>query len=785
VTGSNTTSVRIGIHVRAEPQRLRATLESVRATAPAAEVIVMPDGVVSQADPAHAPGAPACFNRLTGSGDADVFIFLESGVLLGPGWLERLLAGLVVDPRNGLAGPSTNHCWNEQVAFPNRADDVAHIAAEAAHRFGTETRTLEPLYSLADFCYVVRREVVEAIGGADERYGTGPCWEMDYNIRAARAGWRGVWVCGAYVHRAPFSPQRRLEEARRFDASKRLYQDKFCGARLCGTKKDYRAHCRGDACPNFAPPALIQVRREPEALATNDLSLAGGSSPEPFVVPALAGSVCPARAEARTTNASASFGTGGDEPPSVSCIMPTYNRRVFVPHAIRYFLRQDYPHTELIVVDDGSDAIGDCLPNDPRIRYLRLNQRLTVGAKRNLACAQARGDIIVHWDDDDWYPPWRLRVQAAALREHNAEVCGSGQLYYFDAAAGRAWGYHYTGRPNTWVAGNTLAYLKSYWHRKPFADVQVGEDTRFVWDGRPRGLCDLANPSLCVAMIHAGNVSPKVTSGAYWRPCSDAPIRHLLGDDLAWYQAATTQAPPLVSCIMPTYNRRSFVPLALAAFDAQDYPHKELLVIDDGSDRIGDLVAGRPGVRYVRLDRRASIGAKRNLACAQAAGAIIAHWDDDDWYASDRLRYQVLPIARGETDITGLENAFVLELPDGVFWTTRAALHQRMFVGDVHGGTLVYRKSLLDAGLRYPDVSLAEDAALLAQALRRGQRLTRLPNRGAFVYVRHGNNAWRWQSGRFLDPAGWQRIMGPDGFTPDLLASYQAATSQVRRAGVG
>jgi glycosyltransferase involved in cell wall biosynthesis len=749
-------SVRIGVHVQADPQRLSATVQSLRATAPTAEVLLLPD----RPDTVAALGAPACFNRLIAQ-DADVFVFLESGVLLGPGWLERLLAALASDPRNGLAGPSTNHCWNEQAAFPNRSDaDVAPTAAEAARRFGSETRTLEPLYSLADFCYAVRREVLEAIGGADERYGTGPCWEMDYNIRAARAGWRGVWVCGAYVHRAPFSPQRRLEEARRFDASKRLYQDKFCGGRLRGTKKDYRAHCRGDACPNFAPPALIQLRREPEALARTEVSLAGVSSAETIAV------------------------TNGEQ-PLVTCIMPTYNRRAFVPLAVRYFQRQDYPHTELIVVDDGSDAIGDCLPGDPRIRYVRLTQRLTIGAKRNLACAQARGDIIVHWDDDDWYPPWRLRVQAAGLRERNAEVCGSSQLYYFDAAAGRAWSYHYTGRPNTWVAGNTLAYVKSYWQRKPFADVQVGEDTRFLWDGRPRGLCDLANPGLCVAMIHGGNVSPKVTSGAYWHSCPDVQVRQLLGDDFACYQAATTPALPLVSCIMPTYNRRSFVPLALAAFDAQDYPHRELLVIDDGSDPVGDLVEGRAGVRYVRLDRRATIGAKRNLACAQAAGAIIAHWDDDDWYASDRLRYQVMPIARGETDITGLENAFVLELPDGVFWTTRAALHQRMFVGDVHGGTLVYRKTLLDAGLRYPDVSLAEDAALLTQALRRGQRLARLRNRGAFVYVRHGNNAWRWQTGRFLDPAGWQRIAGPDGFSSDLLANYRAAASQVRCAGVG
>ena len=65
-------------------------------------------------------------------------------------------------------------------------DDATRGRAEASRRAGTAVRTLEPLYSLADFCYGVRREVIEAIGLADEGYGLGPCWEMDYNIRAAR-----------------------------------------------------------------------------------------------------------------------------------------------------------------------------------------------------------------------------------------------------------------------------------------------------------------------------------------------------------------------------------------------------------------------------------------------------------------------------------------------------------------------------------------------------------------------------------------------------------------------
>jgi glycosyltransferase involved in cell wall biosynthesis len=76
--------------------------------------------------------------------------------------------------------------------------------------------------------------------------------------------------------------------------------------------------------------------------------------------------------------------------------MPTYNRRRFVPEAIRLFLAQDYPAKELIVVDDGEDNVADLIPNHPQIRYLCLDRRHSLGAKRNIACEAARGDIIAH-----------------------------------------------------------------------------------------------------------------------------------------------------------------------------------------------------------------------------------------------------------------------------------------------------------------------------------------------------------------------------------------------------
>ena len=175
----------IGLHVYEQPERLFASIRSLRAnTNSRAEVVLLPDGpdaatrnaLSTLTDFAQLPtsevrGAAACFNRLAAYSNAGVVVLLESGAQVGPRWLEHLVRALDADSRNGLAGPSTNISWNEQCVFPRAGAseaDVARTVREAEAKFGDELRGLEPLHSLAEFCYAVRRQVIECIGAADD-----------------------------------------------------------------------------------------------------------------------------------------------------------------------------------------------------------------------------------------------------------------------------------------------------------------------------------------------------------------------------------------------------------------------------------------------------------------------------------------------------------------------------------------------------------------------------------------------------------------------------------------
>lgn len=212
----------------------------------------------------------------------------------------------------------------------------------------------------------------------------------------------------------------------------------------------------------------------------------------------------------------------------VSCIMPTRNRRLFVVQAVAQFLAQDYPDRELIVVDDGEDAISDLLPADSRIRSIRLDRRATIGAKRNIACEAAGGDVIVHWDDDDWMADWRLTYQVNALANQSADVCGLSRLYFYDAPSRGAWRYTYPPGGNPWVAGGTLCYRKSVWRAQPFADLDEGEDTRWVWALRGVKIVALDDPGFYIVRIHAGNTKTRPTTRPPFVSCAPETVEQVM-----------------------------------------------------------------------------------------------------------------------------------------------------------------------------------------------------------------------------------------------------------------
>jgi len=106
--------------------------------------------------------------------------------------------------------------------------------------------------------------------------------------------------------------------------------------------------------------------------------------------------------------------------PTVSVIIPTYNRAHMVGRAIQSVLNQMYKEFELIVVDDGStDNTEEVVKGfgDERLRYIRLSEKSGGSAvPRNTGLKVARGEYIACLDDDDsWLDRDKLKAQVEFL----------------------------------------------------------------------------------------------------------------------------------------------------------------------------------------------------------------------------------------------------------------------------------------------------------------------------------------------------------------------------------
>ncbi|MGM0593962.1 MAG: glycosyltransferase [Pseudomonadota bacterium] len=728
----------IGVYLHDDPDGLLETLNAIVATTPALyEMVLLADGPtgpvrellvtlpqLDRIESRERRGPAACFNSLCAAFRADFYLFIESGSLPAGGWLTRLLTVLEREPGYGLAGPSTNRSWNAQ-----QVEGAPHLffaglteAPRCAGAPESDFQTLLPLYSLGAFCYLVKREVIEAIGGADEAYGIGPCWEMDYNIRAARAGFQGVWVKEAYIHRLPVNTNREALERQWLPHARKLYQQRFCGRQLKRESERFALHCEGEECSDFAPVAAIRVELHPPRLGAAQWVKATEESP-----------------------------------PLVSCVMPTRGRPRWVGLAIEHFIHQDYPERELLIVYDEE---GDIQPRvvHPQIRYLRCRAGCTIGAKRQQGSAAARGEIIAQWDDDDWYSSERLSRQVLPLRLGLADISGLSNTLFFELEKWRFWRATpalYSQLFYQQVAGGTLVYRRALWERSGgYRQISLREDAEFLDMALAMGarLCRIDGRELFIYLRHGSN-SWRFNTGDYldaqaWLPAPEPKMfsphrqryRPLAGGAACAktdrIEVARADKYPLVSCIMPTYNRRRFLPRAIRLFLGQSYPNRELIIIDDGEEEIGDLIPSDKRIRYLRLPERRTTGAKRNTACEMARGDIIVHWDDDDWMSPRWLQLQVDTLRTQQVDICGLSQLYFYAPQQRRAWLYRYDGARPWLAG----GTLCYWRSFWQQN-RFPDISVGEDNAFVWSG--QPKSLTSHSHREDYIATVHGRNTSR------------------------------------------
>ena len=127
-------------------------------------------------------------------------LLLNNDTVVTEGWLGRMLALLDRYPEVGLVGPVSNYVSGAQLVpkVPYRNGQEMHrFARQWAREHAGESQEVT---RLVGFCLLMRRSVIERVGGLDERFGSGNFEDDDFCLRAAIAGFRARIARDAFVH---------------------------------------------------------------------------------------------------------------------------------------------------------------------------------------------------------------------------------------------------------------------------------------------------------------------------------------------------------------------------------------------------------------------------------------------------------------------------------------------------------------------------------------------------------------------------------------------------------
>jgi glycosyltransferase involved in cell wall biosynthesis len=222
--------------------------------------------------------------------------------------------------------------------------------------------------------------------------------------------------------------------------------------------------------------------------------------------------------------------------PLVSIITPTHARPSLLPLIYACVQRQDWPNVEWLVDDDSAaPSIFMQSLSDERVRYHHDPDRRAIGAKRNYLVEQARGEYIVHFDDDDYYSPQYITHMLSEMTSRGADLVKLSGFFLYNTNYNLLayWnlmaklGIHFvwsseameaivlTDRNNDRFSevhlgfGFSYVYKRLLWDSVKFIDIDWNEDGEFIKAATTEESRAYVSDriGLCLHLFHSSNSS--------------------------------------------------------------------------------------------------------------------------------------------------------------------------------------------------------------------------------------------------------------------------------------
>ncbi|MGE3549661.1 MAG: glycosyltransferase [Geobacter sp.] len=334
--------------------------------------------------------------------------------------------------------------------------------------------------------------------------------------------------------------------------------------------------------------------------------------------------------------------------PRVSVIMSVYNGEKHVLGAMQSILHQTYSDFEFIIIDDAStDNTAVILDDvdDPRVRVFRNQSNIGLTRSLNKALKHSRGEFVARMDADDFSVPHRFETQVTYL-EKNKSIAVVGSSYYMtdddgvikqlvdvitdaEAIKDDLIRQNWFGHGSVMMRKNCLESVGGYDEDFVYAqdyDLFLRLSEKFV-------VGNISDPLYFWRKSLSGISQQKEQEQKYFADWARKK---------AFYRRSSAniqELTPLVSVIVPTYNRPDMLKGAIQSILDQTFLDFEIIAVNDAGQDVSSVVRAfnSPKIFYHSHETNKGLAASRNTGIRTARGKYIAYLDDDDIFYPEHL----------------------------------------------------------------------------------------------------------------------------------------------------
>ncbi|OQY14044.1 MAG: hypothetical protein B6I30_01800 [Desulfobacteraceae bacterium 4572_187] len=332
--------------------------------------------------------------------------------------------------------------------------------------------------------------------------------------------------------------------------------------------------------------------------------------------------------------------------PKISVVMSVYNGKKHLKEAVESVLCQSCQDFEFIIVNDAStDKTNEILESfdDPRIKIIKNTENMGLTKSLNIGIKAAKGKYIARMDADDISLPHRFEIQVEYL-ERNPECAVAGSSYYQIDDKGTICSFIevLTNDPDikeglktqNWFGHGSVmmkkdAFLKAGGYNEKYKFAQ--DYDLWLRLAAEHRLANIKEPLYCWR-VSSSNISKLKSSEQ--RHCANRAISE------AQKREVEKMDVPLVSVIVPTYNRSEMLTEALESILKQTFNNFEIVVVNDAGMSVEDVVLKlnkKKNITYVSHAKNRGLAAARNTGITAARGKYISLLDDDDLFYPNHL----------------------------------------------------------------------------------------------------------------------------------------------------